>query len=373
MKKLSFYVALAFGGMYLLTACNNAEYSVTDNAVYISEAQDGNLKKVTMDDTGAKATLTVRSAAFYDKDVNIEIEAASEQELTEFNKRNGTAYVALPADNYTLSSKKVVIKKGQVTASTVEVNINPLTEEQINSGDKFVLPLAILSADENVLANAKCMFYSIDQVIITSAPYLEGASINIDLHDANIETLPWTLEYRIWVSSLSAGNGGTGAFSMSAGPATEIYLRWGDANVPNNLIMMKTQGSQFISTKPAKGGQWYHHAWVHDGTKVKLYINGEYDTEMDSPGKISKIGNPGLFGSKGFMWSEWRFWSVARTQKQIKENMFSVSPQSEGLEIYFKLNEGKGMTFKESVGKYENIDGKANKDIQWRTIRSDEQ
>ena len=36
--------------------------------------------------------------------------------------------------------------------------------------------------------------------------------------------------------------------------------------------------------------------------------------------------------------SEARFWTVARTQQQIQENMLTVDPKSEGLEVYYKLN-----------------------------------
>lgn len=375
MKKVSTYIALALWGSCFLTACNDAEYDSTKNSVYVAEAQEGNLKKITVDENGGKATVTVRSAAFYDKDVKVKIGPASEQELAEFNKKNGTAYIALSANNYKLSENEVIIKKGQVTAPTIEVAIDPLTKEQIESGDKYVVPLSIVSADESVLGSSKSMFYAIDQVIITTAPYLKsGNGISIKMPGAGIKTLAWTLEYRIWVETLFTTNTAQGVSWWGAGPATEIYFRWGDANVPGNLIMTKTQGGQFISTKPAKSGQWYHHAWVHDGKTVKLYINGEYDAQMDSPGKMSELDDETTLGtgSQPYMYSEWRFWSVARTQKQIKENMFSVNPQSNGLEIYLKLNEGTGKTFKEYVGKYK-ASAEANKDFEWRTIRSDQQ
>lgn len=373
MKTRLFYISLALWSLCLLIGCNDSEYSAIGNAVYISEAKDGNLKKVTISDTGGKATVTVRSAAFYNKDVIAQIGSASEEDLIAFNKKNGTAYVALPASNYTLSDSEITIKKGQVTAPMVEVAIKPLTAEQINSGDKYVLALSILSAGESVLENSKNIFYAIDQVIVTSAPYLKnGGDINVTLDNANIKTMAWTMEYRVCAEKLYTTNTAQGAFWWGSGASECIYLRWGDAAVPGNLIMIKTQGGQFISTKPAKSGQWYHHAWVHDGKTVKLYINGEYDTQMDSPGKMSEFENTFMLQGNKFMYSEYRLWSKARTQKQIKENMFSVNPQSEGLEVYLKLNDGTGKSFKESTGKY-GTDASATEDIEWRTIRSDQQ
>lgn len=377
MKKICLCLGLFFGEIILLSACHNAEYDSLENAVYISETQDGNLKKVTIDDNGGKATLTVRVASAYDEDVKIKIGTVSEEELAEFNKKNGTSYVALPVENYILSEQELTIKQGKITAPTVEIAIKPLAEAQIGSGDKYVLPLSIISANKDILRSSKSIFYSIDQVIVTTAPYMKkGTTIKVDLPDANIETLTWTLEYRIWVEKLyNTGNDQAQTVSYwGAGPATEIYFRWGDANVTGDLIMTKTQGGQFISTKHAKSGQWYHHAWVHDGKTVKLYINGEYDTQMDSPGKMSKLSNEMSIdtGKESYMYSEWRFWTVARTAKQIKENMFSVNSKSEGLEVYFKMNEGKGKVINDHVGKY-TINAEANKDIEWRTIRSDQQ
>lgn len=42
-------------------------------------------------------------------------------------------------------------------------------------------------------------------------------------------------------------------------------------------------------------------------------------------------------------------WSVARSEAQIKENFYAVSPQSEGLVSYWKMNEGEGVEFKNMI------------------------
>lgn len=374
MKRNILFKTLILAYIFSLASCENSPYGVIENGIYISEAENLNINKITVDDKGGIATVTVRSASFYDKDVHVKLGEATQEELAIFNQHNGTSYKMLPDTCFSLSSNEVIVTKGKVSAPTVEVKVKPLGSKMIESGDKYVLPISITSSDETVHKSAKTMFYTIDQVIITSAPYLKGQEINVEL-DKKITTLPWTLEYRIWVENLYSSNFAQSVSYWGAGPATEIYFRWGDANLPGNIIMIKTQGGQFISTKPAKSGQWYHHAWVHDGKTVKLYINGEFDTQMDSPGKISELEKTlGLSSGKtAYMWSEWRFWSVARSPKQIKENMFSVNPATEGLEVYLKLNEGKGDTFKDWAGKH-NVKAVANGKIEWKSgIRSDEQ
>lgn len=47
--------------------------------------------------------------------------------------------------------------------------------------------------------------------------------------------------------------------------------------------------------------------------------------------------------------SELRFWTVARTQAQIANNMYACDAKSTGLEAYWKLNEGQGDTFKDAT------------------------
>lgn len=370
MKKGNIYMTLTAVALMSVTACSNTAYDIIDNGVYISEAENSNLKQIKVDDTGGKTTVTVRAAAPYNEDVHVTVGAATAAELAAFNKKNGTSYVALPDTNYTLSTTEVILPKGKITASTIELGVKSLSAQLINTGDKFVIPITIKSADNAIHEVAKTMFFSIDQVIVTQAAYIkEGKQITVTMDD-QIKTVPWTMEYRVWVKDLSLVQS---LESWGAGPATEIYLRWGDANVDPHLIMMKTQGGQFISTKKATAGKWYHHAWVHDGKTVKLYINGELDAQMDSPGKVSELTkNMGLYaGHSDVMYSEFRFWTTARTQKQIKDNMFSVSPTSEGLEVYLKLNDGTGNSFKESTGKH-NIKASST-NVEWKQIRSDEQ
>ena len=47
--------------------------------------------------------------------------------------------------------------------------------------------------------------------------------------------------------------------------------------------------------------------------------------------------------------AEIRFWNKARTIEQIKENMYSVAADSEGLLGYWKVNDGSGYHVANSV------------------------
>ncbi|MCT4646007.1 MAG: DUF1735 and LamG domain-containing protein [Carboxylicivirga sp.] len=371
------YIIVFVITLLAVSSCKESEYGVIDNSIYISEAKISNIKKVMIDDKGGNSTVTLNTASFYEQDVNAQVGLASEGELAKFNERNGTSYKMLPEANFELSDSKVSINAGNISAKPIVVDIKPLTKEQIDSGDKFVLPISIQSANVEMLNKAKTIFYVIDQVIITSVPMIEhGNKIKVSYEGDNIETVPWTVEYRINARTVHTSNNAQSLGYIGAGPATEIYFRYGDANVPGNRIMIKTQGSQFISNVDLKPKTWYHMAWVHDGKTVKLYINGKYDTQMDSPGAVSIINKEFTFADgtdDQYMVSEYRIWSAARTQKQIQESMFSVNPKTEGLEIYLKLNEGEGRVFKDYAGK-RTVTATTASDISWKDgVRSDEQ
>ena len=105
---------------------------------------------------------------------------------------------------------------------------------------------------------------------------------------------------------------------------------------------------------------WYHLAIVCSGSKLMFYVNGDLDNSMDLPGKAYKLVDSGVAGMSiagtdyfkaNAMVSEWRFWSVARTQDEIRNNMYSCDPSTSGLIGYFKLDEGEGNDFKDATGK----------------------
>lgn len=58
----------------------------------------------------------------------------------------------------------------------------------------------------------------------------------------------------------------------------------------------------------------------------------------------------GWWGSCKILVSEARIWSVARSAVQIQNSMVQVSPSSEGLEAYWRLNEGEGKNFVDATG-----------------------
>ena len=114
------------------------------------------------------------------------------------------------------------------------------------------------------------------------------------------------------------------------------------------LLQIKTQGTQVNAATKFKNNQWYHLAFVCDGVKLTIYVNGNIDATLDLPRKPLRLVK-NSFGICNGDWmvtdaivSEVRFWTTAISQSQIQNNMFAINPGTDGLEAYWKLNEGAG-------------------------------
>ena len=356
-----FIGAVAMASLTLLASCENAEYSPLSNQAYIAQTNtNGNSSQnITIGTSAVTSSVNVRLSDLATQDYTFEV-VSDTTALAEYNQRNETSYKPLPASLYSLSSNEVKIEKGKSVSSDVTLTINPLTQALKDSGQKYAVALRLKSKDGkyDVLNSGSSMVYILDQVVYQAVPII-NATHNIHFSMRQTYDLSqWTVEMNVNISKLGKGLGELnnqtlfGAWGNDGG---EIYTRFGDAPIEGNRLQIKTQGTQMNSKQLFNANQWYHLAFVCTGTKLYLYVNGALDNSMDLPGKATNLSNRFNFGNTDYlkanvMVSELRFWTVARTQAQIANNMYACDPKSTDLEAYWKLNEGQGDTFKDATG-----------------------
>lgn len=100
-------------------------------------------------------------------------------------------------------------------------------------------------------------------------------------------------------------------------------------------------------------GKWTHYAAVADGSKIRLYVNGELKNEADavfstafSSGSGLIIGNA-IWGEQQLVGkiTEVRLWETVRTAAEIADNYAKELTGTEsGLYGYWKFNEQEGTT-----------------------------
>lgn len=356
-----FIGAVAMASLTLLASCENAEYSPLSNQAYIAQTNtNGNSSQnITIGTSAVTSSVNVRLSDLATQDYTFEV-VSDTTALAEYNQRNETSYKPLPATLYSLSSNEVKIEKGKSVSSDVTLTINPLTQALKDSGQKYAVALRLKSKDGkyDVLNSGSSMVYILDQVVYQAVPIVNAAhNIHFSMRQT-YDLSQWTVEMNVNISKLGKGLGELnnqtlfGAWGNDGG---EIYTRFGDAPIEGNRLQIKTQGTQMNSKQLFNANQWYHLAFVCTGTKLYLYVNGALDNSMDLPGKATNLSNRFNFGNTDYLKanvkvSELRFWTVARTQAQIANNMYACDAKSTGLEAYWKLNEGQGDTFNDATG-----------------------
>lgn len=356
-------IVACLGGVLALNMSCEAEYTTTENALYISEASGlGKSQKVMVDSEGGEASVTVTLAKETTRDVSAElfVDAAL---MKEFNERNHTEYELLPSEYYTLSDEKVTVKEGMQSATPVRLKLKPLSKDMLDSGVRYAVPVALKNADGmNLMTSSSKLLYVLNRVIITSVPKLTSSTpALLNMSKESYTLKDWSFEFRINMSVLGTKVGelnNQGVFGAwgPAGAGNEIYMRFGDAMIEGNRLQVKAYGSQVNCNRTFEANKWYHIAVTSDGSKMKIYIDGELEATMATPKKEITLQPPfrvcdsGVYLQAKVMMSELRFWTKEITPAQIRDNMFIVNSQSDGLEGYWKMNEGAGKVLRDATG-----------------------
>lgn len=345
------------------SACDDAKYKPVDTGLYLAETNTKSLvgKKIISEDDGHyNFTITPRLISPIDQDVTMSL-GIDKEFLNQYNARYGTSLEVVPDEYVEFSNKEITLKAGEVLSSTVEVTIKPLSKEMVDSGKKYALPVGIIGANTTLLAGASSILYQLEKTPIVTVPILNSRN-NAKFNMINDYSLTqWSVEFCVNIDRLGTGIGqlnNQAMFSAFApdGMDGEIYTRFGDAPIKGNIFQIKNQGTQINSNMEFSTNTWYHLAVVCDGATLSLYVNGELDNQIAVTGKVTNLGkNKFGFGNTDYLKanvkvSELRFWTKAISQTQIKENMYSIDPTTEGLEAYWKMDEGSGNDFKDYTG-----------------------
>lgn len=343
-------------GACVLSSCDNAEYDELRNQAYILQTgtNANSAEKMTVGTEAVATSINVRLSDVAAETSSYRLVYDAEA-LNEYNKRNETTYEALPQSSFSLSDTEVTVEAGSSVSTPVTLTVNPLTQEMKDSGKKYAVAFRLESADgkTNVMKSGSVMVYIVDLVVIQPVVVLNNTHyINHTIADT-YELNEWTVEFNINKAILGTAVGQYNNQALFGASPDEIYVRFGDAPIEGNRLQIKTQGTQMNSQMLFSANTWYHIAFVCTGAKLYLYVNGQLDNSMDMPGKTTKVNAYTLCSGSSYtkgdaQFSEYRFWSKARTQKELQNNMYVCDPTTEGLIFYYKMNEGSGFHFKDS-------------------------
>lgn len=333
---------------FLLVGCHDAKYEVIRQAVYFTDAERSPQKSVIIEETGGYIPLTVRSVGRVEEDVTVRCTVDSDV-LDDYNAKAGTSFRILPATVCKIP-ERFRIPRGQAVSIAEFIEVGAFTEEMKNSGLQFAIPLRLVreAGGPELLASSECLILSLDQVIVTSVIALSKAKAPL-IHlpfSQPYELNQWTLEFRFNKSMMTNTVGQNIAFGGDAG-GYEIRTAVG----ASHKFYTKVNTVEMSTPTTLEANRWYHAAVVCDGVTINVYLDGELEISKPAPGGVQKFRNRFAFGNgllmakEKLLGSECRLWGVARTQSQIRFNMYRVNPASEGLLAYWRFDEGEGREF----------------------------
>ncbi|QZE14616.1 DUF1735 and LamG domain-containing protein [Halosquirtibacter laminarini] len=349
MRNIYIILTTCVFGLLFITGCSDDQYTEIENGIYISQSESNMTEKVVVADKGADYLLSLRLGNLHNSDVVASLEV-NDDIIDQYNKENGTKLIALPESFFTLSEKEVVIQKGEINSSPIKIHINAL-DETLPEGNKYAIPVAIKESNGVSMVNAsRSRILIIQRVMITNVAHFNASPTSFEI-PTPLDLTAWTVEFRIKMDSFHKNNQAV----FWSGP-TEIYSRFGDVVIDKNQLQVKGVNAQVNTQTHFTPNQWYHMAMVFDGATFKIYIDGEVDLNVGA--EVGKVYNMKSFGFGNFkgQFSEMRFFQTARTQSEIKDNMYALDPQTPGLIGYYRLNEGSGDVLKDSSSNGYNID-----------------
>ena len=104
----------------------------------------------------------------------------------------------------------------------------------------------------------------------------------------------------------------------------------------------------FDGNTPVLPGEWTHVAMTHDGSMLRLYVNGVLDSQRTALGPIGESAIPIRIGAQAGsstnhltgLLDDVRMWNVARTGAEIASSMFGLAPgDDEGLVGHWEMED----------------------------------
>lgn len=342
MKKILYLGALA--GAMLVCSCQNelyqdptSEFQSEQGAyikggesaqVFVEEGQEVNLKSITVS--------LVRQEGHVQ---TVSVEAGNKEQLEAYNKKHGTEYLMLPPEMYEVG--KEVVFEAKQTSQFLPVK---LKDVKFSLQGSYALPVKLNNGTVPVVPGEAESMIVLEQRINTKCLRMGGyGSERSDMFPADFKVDQWTMEVMVNRSAYNANNRsicGTKLVS-GAGAFDEIYPRFGDVTIRPDQLQIKTGNSQIdvpADVFTAQPNTWYMLAFVYDGKKNYVYVNGELVADREI--RTGPYGLVGFWiGGANELVREVRFWKTARTPQQLKQFMWKmVDGSDDNLVLYYPLN-----------------------------------
>lgn len=353
------------------TSCEDMEEF--DNKAFTSTAK---LNNILLKGTNDTETMIIRTeiAKPENKDINV-VYKVDESLVGEYNINYGEEALILPVECYEIPENVSTIVAGTVKGSDVEVVFKNLTT--LNRDLTYLLPVSVAESNIDFLNSARTTYYVIKGAALINAT-ANLTENNLSLQDPASSTLKdmeqITIEVLMNVSKFGK------LVSTVMGIEGDFLFRIGDAGVPDNQLQLSCSNNVTDAAWQLSTNEWQHLAATYDSStgEVNVYIDGvkKGATQVTSFRGSVDWASSNFYIGKSYDDARWlegdvcemRVWNRVLTADEInaKDHFYVVSPDSEGLEAYWKFDEGAGMVIKDHTGHGNTV--VAKKELTWTAV-----
>ena len=300
-------------------------------------------------------TVSATGNARQDETVTLEVDRS----LVEYyNTSKNTNYVALPQNaDVTVTGLESAISWGEKQSSEIKVTLNSLNN--LEMGTTYMLPITIkeVSSGLQLKENYTTMYLLLDYI----DPNSKFVALDISNYECysnyyfaeslQKELTNFTYEIKIHANQLS----GMSRFFAFNGSNT-VMFRFGEGGNDATRLQCVTGKGNFFANTSFETGKWYLLSLTYDGSKFAFYVNGVKDCEYSVSDYstlfkgveigMSWAGYPSQQNFNGSI-CETRIWNRTLTESELSAGICGVEPDSQGLQAYWKMNEGEGHIFYE--------------------------
>jgi hypothetical protein len=367
---------LAAGCIAILAACtqkaDKIDYHKVIAVITGTDASPLSKDQILADEIPITYHFSISMTDVVEEDVKVHI-AYDSLAVIRYNELNKTSYAAVPRNTFVINDEYVTIKKGTAVSPMTSVTLRD--NSFIVEGVNYVIPLSVAymeGGNATILEGSRNLFIKIGKTMETFSLDIPGTGVysTHSLGSGYELSGDWTLEIKAHPYNLK----GRGADQLcrfccwNEDGGGQVLLRFNENGKPWKTLDIVAPSGRYVTGAigdPATGSfeqnQWYMISIVWKDGEMSVFINGEKDvpTENTVSGnqafKLNRFeigmswGGYGSSQSYTGRMAEMRIWNIGRSQSEIASTLCSVDPKSEGLLGYWKMNEGEGHIFHDSV------------------------
>lgn len=376
--KIKSYLPAAILAALSMTACQDSFENI-DNSIFAPTLDTETTINVKATTTAATGYVEASMAKAMDSDVTVSF-VADESKVAVYNGIYSADYVMLPQNYYNIPQAEAVIPAGGTTTGKVAVEFVNL--ENLDISTTYVLPVTMRSEFAS-LSNDTFYFVIKEAALVTvTADMTENYAVFArgeqatelgNMEQITVEALLYPLDFPNMLATIMGIEGG-------------FLVRVGDAGIPANQLQLATSNGNI--TDPSWSfdtNKWTFLTLTYDTTngECKVYFDGVLKGSVQTGNYRQPVnwntasgditdGPRGFYVGyaydanryfKGYM-SELRVWNRILGEDEIKapNNFYEVSPESNGLAAYWKMDEGTGDAIHDYANGY---DLKCQKAPEW--------